>query len=922
MAQAAIPSQQRLAEKLTILNDSGIGMLNRLFNIKKMLGTMEFKPNLLKDKNILAVTEKVYLKKFPLYDNKAPQHNKYKNKNKLIESQELSVISQMKEEILKDLSLFYLTLVDVLMLKDHIVELLNTFDACQVQLDIGVNYDLTKGYLDLITTYVTIMIIISQIDDRKAVLALYNNAYEFKNEKSESSYHRLGQMFLEYDPPMKKLAEEFVPHSRQLLPALLSLQKVYPKKIFSAENLRKYNILAIFTEPTKLAIIPDPETIPCEYLSLNTLDKWIIYGFMLCYQSLTDPNAQALWKECLQSGFIITLHRNDNLHIHSYVINFFESLRGQNRRVNELKEFQTVAFQNSPAFHRERRKFLRLALRDLTLAFSEQPGLLGPKALYVFQALSMARDEVLWLLRHTFNLPQRKGNVKISPEDFYDRQLPELIFYMEELRGLVKTYREVIQTYYVQYLSGFDVIQLQQLMRSITGCSEDEQAILKTFLEILKDLNNVKEEKMNQLDFSGLRLDWFRLQAYTSISKSGLELKKHPDLVKHLNTVTFHIKMVDFLDEMLDETGDLSVYCFYITLFEHQFKQCMEFLPQYRYSIVFPLICGHFMKATHILCPEERISIGQTSLKYVHWLLKEMSEELGLVVSKICELSIQMENKLLPRHGVANAVYQKQRDIERNKEKKDKKLHKPDKPGLESIRKNRENVTQLDKFQMALTDLCFALDYCPVIQVWDHGFVPREFFQENLKIRFNKAIVEMAKYNPETKEIAKPSEVLSGVRAYMNVLQNIVNYISIDMTTLFRGILLLQTQPTDSNGQKTITHLYTQWYVDVLMNRLLSTTGTIVFSPSRKSFVPLTHVDSQVTAVEEFLDTGELQALVELISPYGMKYLGEKVMLSVADQVDEIKKLVVAKRDILEQLRVSFDKPETMSQLTQKLTSE
>lgn len=30
------PSQQKLAEKLTILNDRGVGMLTRLYNIKKV----------------------------------------------------------------------------------------------------------------------------------------------------------------------------------------------------------------------------------------------------------------------------------------------------------------------------------------------------------------------------------------------------------------------------------------------------------------------------------------------------------------------------------------------------------------------------------------------------------------------------------------------------------------------------------------------------------------------------------------------------------------------------------------------------------------------------------------------------------------------------------------------------------------------
>jgi hypothetical protein len=48
------------------------------------------------------------------------------------------------------------------------------------------------------------------------------------------------------------------------------------------------------------------------------------------------------------------------------------------------------------------------------------------------------------------------------------------------------------------------------------------------------------------------------------------------------------------------------IHCsFYTSLFEHQFKQCMEFPAQHRFSIAFPMICAHFMNATHDLCPEE-----------------------------------------------------------------------------------------------------------------------------------------------------------------------------------------------------------------------------------------------------------------------------------------------------------------------------
>jgi len=86
--------------------------------------------------------------------------------------------------------------------------------------------------------------------------------------------------------------------------------------------------------------------------------------------------------------------------------------------------------------HRERRKFFRTALKEMALVMTDQPGLLGPKALYVFMGLCYARDEVLWLVRHHDNPAPHKGKSK-NAEDLVDRQLPELLFHMEELRGAV-----------------------------------------------------------------------------------------------------------------------------------------------------------------------------------------------------------------------------------------------------------------------------------------------------------------------------------------------------------------------------------------------------------------------------------------------------------------------------------------------------
>lgn len=53
---------------------------------------------------------------------------------------------------------------------------------------------------------------------------------------------------------------------------------------------------------------------------------------------------------------------------------------------------------------------------------------------------------------------------------FLPRHIAELIFYMEELRAHVRKYGPVMQRYYVQYLSGFDAVVLNELVQVWKDC--------------------------------------------------------------------------------------------------------------------------------------------------------------------------------------------------------------------------------------------------------------------------------------------------------------------------------------------------------------------------------------------------------------------------------------------------------------------
>lgn len=165
-------SERKLAEKLIILNDRGVGMLTRIYNIKKACGDAKSKPGFLSDKS-LESSIKTIVRRFPTIDTK-----------------NLQPLFAIKSDILKSLSLYYYTFVDLLDFKDNVCELLTSMDAWQIQLDINVNFELTKNYLDLVVTFVSLMILLSKVEDRKAVLGLFNAAYEMMNGQMDQSFPR------------------------------------------------------------------------------------------------------------------------------------------------------------------------------------------------------------------------------------------------------------------------------------------------------------------------------------------------------------------------------------------------------------------------------------------------------------------------------------------------------------------------------------------------------------------------------------------------------------------------------------------------------------------------------------------------------------------------------------------------------------
>lgn len=187
--------------------------------------------------------------------------------------------------------------------------------------------------------------------------------------------------------------------------------------------------------------------------------------------------------------------------------------------------------------------------------------------------------------------------------DSFLRQLPELLYYILELRFLVQQHDGVIKRYYSQYVTGYDALILTDIVQSIENLGEKESVLLSDFCA---DLSHISRKLMtnnfcsyhrtflfrsnfyilfwfksiapyllskfpyfllrfdrvseDSVDLRSLRLDWFRFQAYVSMSRSSFSLNSDRRLAVTMNTTIFHLKMIDLIDEMLRETSDLSIY--------------------------------------------------------------------------------------------------------------------------------------------------------------------------------------------------------------------------------------------------------------------------------------------------------------------------------------------------------------------------
>ena len=177
----------------------------------------------------------------------------------------------------------------------------------------------------------------------------------------------------------------------------------------SADQRRAAQILTIVSNPAHM------DTMPCEHMSLETLEEGIMFGLMLGHTYLSHEAATERRSRALNTSRTTGLYRDKVIYTHSYAQNHIKASEGYGKKVTEEKECcaqdQTAAMAN----HRDRRKYRRTAHKERVRTCSNQPGLLGPKALHVLRGLGHSRDESNRRRRHNENPAAGQGEEPGGP---------------------------------------------------------------------------------------------------------------------------------------------------------------------------------------------------------------------------------------------------------------------------------------------------------------------------------------------------------------------------------------------------------------------------------------------------------------------------------------------------------------------------
>jgi NCK-associated protein 1 len=306
----------RLTERLLLHVDKGQGLLLRLYNIKKDLDDPNSDISFLKEKPFQAIAKHVASTsaKTSLFSVASPG------------GKATVEINRTSPKIRKHLNAAFDTLLDVASFYESLVR--SVFPDCkELSLDTTRTPDLAKMFLDLVATYVSLLVLLSRLgEERKLIpwlMIQLGDVRQNKNSNLEPEFQFLCDPVLSTRPLLLAYLS-FVPFQDMLKNAFLSsICFAFVGLRSSCDQWMKQQFLSLFTTDGGGIDLPSSTTsktgdgsgfpLGVEIADLERTEMWLFCGFTLCHHVVDPAHKEAgeyrIWATLMQGLWVLPIIR-------------------------------------------------------------------------------------------------------------------------------------------------------------------------------------------------------------------------------------------------------------------------------------------------------------------------------------------------------------------------------------------------------------------------------------------------------------------------------------------------------------------------------------------------------------------------------------------------------------------------------------
>lgn len=791
------------------------------------------------------------------------------------------IFNKRYPEIQTGLQPFYHTWLDILHAKETVWATLLDCVRMFTVMKFDVNRFIMSKFLDLFVKYCQMIILSSRVEDRRGLIMLYAQAHH-KTGNTEPSFPRIADFIKQYESPVKQLRDECGDLADRLGEIVMGFQM----PVLTWSDINNFHMKSVFNilEDTKTMNVQSKDKEYNELQYLDSFHTWIMWTYLICPQALQTEGSIPMLLTCLKEHMIITLFRDETLEIHHEMNDLFSNFKVKkspkdfklSKHSKALKEIQNAA-QDTVIHYQKLRNYLNCEMDVLLQFLEEYPGCIAPKINMILAITTLARNCVVWYLRHVN--PIKKPKNYVFGLDWAG--VASLIRLNYAFKDLVLKYSDSVEVYYKAQVL-LDAAKIEELLQAFRQQNDPTTIINQLMDSILEDCRNGKT-------CDDTRLNWYRLSTALFHVYSNLKESNIASMCSRFIELISHSRHIDLLHTEVNAAGN--------------FMNLM-WAPE-KVSVL-----------AQSAPSKSLLAVIRTLSDSVQNLHKNAGEEAHLIVQVSQKISIdllyQVAANILTNINVIKTEIKKRR-ADTSHAAVLRKMDDPSLPlpGFESVYDRRNYTEPVRVAKQNIASLCEGVAEQPRFHVCLIEFFPLAYVREELVKGLRRELFEgVVPRGSSSSVINKPSEMLVHFKDVMYAYTTVEQFMNINMTNMFREMLfngfcdakaggpgdpLINDLPTAAENTYTggcMIEMISRFYTH-LFNAPELLTGFYPYSQTLRSFVNFPNRHHTVD-YQSYTDPEELMALCSLIGPYGVRILDSRLLEVVVAHVANIKKVLAA----------------------------